>query len=34
MGGVEIYKYSKIWWAILFFGTLALYVAWIALLAG
>jgi eukaryotic-like serine/threonine-protein kinase len=30
MGGVEIYKYNKVMWAILFLGTLSLYAAWIA----
>ncbi len=30
MSGVDIYKYNKKYWAILFFGTLALYAAWLA----
>ncbi len=30
MSGVDIFKYNKVYWAILFFGTLALYGAWLA----
>jgi outer membrane protein assembly factor BamB len=34
MGGADIFKYSKIAWTAVFFGTLALYVVWIVTLAG
>jgi outer membrane protein assembly factor BamB len=34
MGGADLFKYKKIAWAGVFFGTLALYVIWIVTLAG
>jgi hypothetical protein len=34
MGGADLFKYNRIAWAGVFFGTLALYVIWIVTLAG
>ena len=34
MGGADLFKYKKIAWAGVFFGTLALYIIWIVTIAG